>query len=93
MCIRDRQYRSKKEDPVGTKINYTVTDLEAFGRIVESKEDSANNQTAAKNAEAKNVNSNIDRSSIKIIDFDKLKKKESTNNKQRVEKIKVVYFD
>ena len=87
------QYTSKKEDPVGTKINYTVSDLEAFDRIVESKEDSANNQTTAKNAEAKNVNSNIDRSSIKIIDFDELKKRETIHNKQRIEKIKVVYFD
>ena len=87
------QYTNKKEDPVVTKINYTVSDLEAFDRIVESKEDSTNNQTAAKNADAKNLKSNIDRSSIKIIDFDKLKKKETINNKQRIEKIKVVYFD
>ena len=87
------QYTNKKEDLVVTKINYTVSDLEAFDRIVESKEDSTNNQTAAKNADAKNLKSNIDRSSIKIIDFDKLKKKEKINNKQRIEKIKVVYFD
>jgi len=87
------QYTNKKEDPVVTKINYTVSDLEAFDRIVESKEDSTNNQTAAKNADAKNLKSNIDRSSIKIIDFDKLKKRETINNKQRIEKIKVVYFD
>ena len=87
------QYRSKKEDPVVTKINYTVSDLEAFDRIVESKEDSANNKTAAKNADAKNVNSNIERSSIKIIDFDELKERETIHNKQRIEKIKVVYFD
>ena len=87
------QYTNKKEDPVVTKINYTVSDLEAFDRIVESKEDSTNNQTAAKNADAKNLKSNIDRSSIKIIDFDELTKRETTHNKQRVEKIKVVYFD
>ena len=87
------QYTSKTEDPVGTKINYTVTDLEAFDRIVESKEDSANNQTAAKNADAKNVNSNIERNSIKIIDFDELKKRETIHNKQRIEKIKVMSFD
>ena len=87
------KYTNKKEDPVVTKINYTVSDLEAFDRIVESKEDSTNNQTAAKNADAKNLMSNIDRSSIKIIDFDKLKKRETINNKQRIEKIKVVYFD
>jgi len=48
---------------------------------------------AAKNADAKNLKSNIDRSSIKIIDLDKLKKRETINNKQRIEKIKVVYFD
>jgi len=87
------KYTNKKEDPVVTKINYTVSDLEAFGRIVESNEGSTNNQTAAKNADAKNLMSNIDRSSIKIIDFDKLKKRETINNKQRIEKIKVVYFD
>ena len=87
------QYTSKKEDPVGTKINYTVSDLEAFDRIVESKEDSTNNQTATKNADAKNVKSNIDRSSIKIIDFSELTKRKTTHNKQRIEKIKVIYFD
>ena len=67
-------YSNKKEDPVVAKINYTVSDLEAFGRIVESNASNTNNQTAAKNADAKNLMSNIDRSSIKIIDFDKLKK-------------------
>jgi len=87
------QYANKKEDPVVTKINYTVSDLEAFNRIVESKEDSTNNQTATKNTDVKNSKSNIDRSSIKIIDFDELKKRETIHNKQRIEKIKVVYFD
>ena len=87
------KYTNKKEDPVVTKINYTVSDLEAFGRIVESNEGNTNNQTTAKNADAKNLMSNINRSSIKIIDFDKLKKRETINNKQRIEKIKVVYFD
>jgi len=87
------QYANKKEDPVVTKINYTVSDLEAFNRIVESREGSTNNQTATKNTDVKNSKSNIDRSSIKIIDFDKLKKNEKINNKQRIEKIKVVYFD
>ena len=87
------KYTNKKDNSVDTKINYTVSDLEAFNRIVESKEDSANNQTAAKNADAKNVNSNIERSSIKIIDFDELRKRETIHNKQRIEKIKVVHFD
>ena len=87
------QYTSKKEDPVGTKINYTVSDLEEFDRFVESKVNSVNNQTATKNADAKNVKSNIDKSSIKIIDFDELTKRDTTHNKQRTEKIKVVYFD
>jgi len=87
------KYTNKKEDPVVTKINYTVSDLEAFNRIVESKEDSTNNKTATKNTDVKNSKSNIDRSSIKIIDFDELKKRETIHNKQRIEKIKVVYFD
>ncbi len=87
------QHTNKKEDPVVTKINYTVSDLEAFDRIVESKEDSSNNQTVAKNADTKNLKPNIERSSIKIIDFDELKKRETIHNKQRIEKIKVVHFD
>ena len=87
------KYTNKKEDSAVTKFNYTVSDLEAFDRIAESKEDSTNNQTATMNADVKSSKSNIDRSSIKIIDFDKFKKKEKTNNKQRIEKIKVVYFD
>ena len=87
------QYTNKKEDQVITKIYYTVSDLEAFDRIVESKEGRINNQTASKNADAKNLKSNVDRSSIKIIDFDELKKRESIHNKQRIAKIKVVHFD
>ena len=87
------QYTNKKEDSVVTKIKYSVSDLEAFDRIVESKEDSTNNQTVAKNADEKNLKSNIERSSIKIIDFNELKKRETIHNKQRIEKIKVVYFD
>ena len=87
------QYANNKKDPAITKINYTVSDLEAFDRIVELKEGSTNNINAEKNADAKNLKSNIDRSSIKIIDFDELKKRETIHSKQRIEKIKVVYFD
>ena len=87
------KYTNKKDNSVDTKINYTVSDLEAFHRIVETKEDSTNNETTAKNADAKNLKSTIDRRSIKIIDFDELKKKEKIHNKERIEKIKVVYFD
>ena len=47
------KYTNKKDNSVDTKINYTVSDLEAFNRIVESKEDSTNNQTTAKNADAR----------------------------------------
>ena len=87
------KYTNKKENSVDIKNNYTVSDLEAFDRIVESKEDSTNHQTVAKKADARNLKSNIDRSSIKIIDFDELKKQQTTHNKQRTEKIKVVHFD
>ena len=87
------QYINKKEDQAIKKINYTVSDLKAFDRIVESKENSTNNKTVAKNVDAKNLKSNIDRGSIKIIDFDELKKRETIHNKKRVKKIKAVYFD
>ena len=40
------------------------------------------------------INSNIDIKKIKIIDFDKLNKKEKNfKNKVGIEKIKIVYFD
>ena len=87
------KYTNKKDNSVDTKINYTVSDLEAFNCIVESKEDSTNNETAEKKADAKNLKSTNDRRSIKIIDFDELKKKEKIHNKESIEKIKVVYFD
>lgn len=84
---------NKKEDSSDANINYTVSDLGAFDRITESSENSTNNQTAAKNDDAQDLKSKINRSSIKIMDFDKLKKREKIQNKQRIEKIKVVYFD
>ena len=87
------KYTNKKENSVDTKINYSVSDLEAFDRIIESKDGSANNQTVIKNVDVKNSKSTIDKRSIKIIDFDELKKQEPIHNKQRIEKIKVVYFD
>ena len=87
------KYTNKKENSVDTKINYSVSDVEAFNRIIESKDGSANNQTVIKNADVKNSKSTIDKRSIKIIDFDELKKREPIHNKQRIEKIKVVYFD
>ena len=87
------KYTNKKENSVDIKINYSVSDLEAFDRIVESKDGSANNQTVIKNADVKNSKSTIDKRSIKIIDFDELKKREPIHNKQRIDRIKVVYFD
>ena len=87
------KYTNKKENSVDTKINYSVSDVEAFNRIIESKDGSANNQTVTKNVDVKNSKSTIDKRSIKIIDFDELKKRETIHNKQRIEKIKVVYFD
>ena len=87
------KYTNKKENSVDTKINYSVSDLETFDRIVESKDGSANNQTVTKNVDVKDSKSTIDKRSIKIIDFDELKKREPIHNKQRIEKIKVVYFD
>ena len=87
------KYTNNKDKPVVTKINYTDNDLEAFDRIVESKEHSTNSQTITKNTNTKNLKSNIERSSIKIIDFDELKKREAIRNKKRNNKIKVKYFD
>ena len=84
---------NKKENSLDRKINYTVSDLEIFDHIVESKEGNTNNQTITKNADGKNSKSTIDSRSIKIIDFDELKKQETIHNKERIEKIIVKYFD
>ncbi len=86
-------FTNKKENSLDRKINYTVSDLEIFDHIVESKEGNTNNQTITKNADGKNSKSTIDSRSIKIIDFDELKKQETIHNKERIEKIIVKYFD
>ena len=44
---------------LSSKVIIAVSDLEDFDLIVESKEGSTNNKTLAKNAEEKNLNSNI----------------------------------
>jgi len=80
----------KTED---SKINYTFGDLEAFDRIVESNEGNTNDQLVKRNDKENNLKSNIDKKSIKIINFDRLEKQKKIDMKQRDKKIKVMYFD
>lgn len=87
------KYSSKQEDSTPVIINYTDSDLKAFERIVKLNEVSTNKQITVKNDDVNNLESKIDISSIKIIDFDKLKKRETLSSKKRIKKIKVVYFN
>ena len=76
-----------------SKIQYTFSDLEAFDRIIESNEGNTHERSVKRNDKEKNLKSNIDKKSIKIINFDRLKKQKKINKKQGNKKIKVKYFD
>ena len=80
----------KTED---SKINYTFSDLDAFDRIVKSNEGNTNDKSVKGNDKENNLKSNIDKKSIKIINFDRLEKQKKRDKKQRDKKIKVMYFD
>ena len=80
----------KTED---SKINYTFSDLDAFDRIVKLNEGNTNDKSVKGNDKENNLKSNIDKKSIKIINFDRLKKRKKIDKKQRDKKIKVKYFD
>ena len=70
-----------------TITNYTDKDKRAFDQIIKSKGNT-------KNYKKYNINLKVDKKKIKIIDFDKLNKKEKNfKNKIGIEKIKIVYFD
>ena len=76
-----------------SKTNYTFGDLEAFDRIVESSEGNKKDRSVKRSDQENNLKLNIDKKSIKIINFDRLKKQKQIDNKQRDKKIKVMYFD
>ena len=86
-------YTNKKEDSVFLTINYTDNDLEAFERIIKNNKNKTTSQPIKKNVEQNDLKLKNDQSSIKIMDFNKLKRRERINSSQRVKKIKVVYFD
>ena len=78
---------NKKNEVIKNKANYTANDMNEFHQIIKYK----NN---IKNDHKNKINSNIDKKKIKIIDSDKLNKKEKyLRNKIGIEKIKIVYFD
>ena len=86
-------YTNKKEDSVFLTINYTDNDLEAFDRIIKNNKSKTTSQPIKKNVEENNLKLKNDQNSIKIMDFNKVKRRERINSSQRVKKIKVVYFD
>ena len=86
-------YANKKEDSVLLTINYTDNDLEAFDRIIKNNKNKTTSQPIKKNVEQNDLKLKNDQISIKIMDFNKVKRREKINSSQRVKKIKVVYFD
>ena len=76
----------KTKDSKETITKYTDNDKNAFDQIIKT------NNTI--NYKEKKSNDQVDKGKIKIIDFDKLKKKErNLKNKIGIDKIKIVYFD
>ena len=86
-------YANKKEDSVLLTINYTDNDLDVFDRIIKNNKSKTTSQPIKKNVEENNLKLKNDQNSIKIMDFNKVKRREKINSNQRVKKIKVMYFD
>ena len=86
-------YANKKEDSVFLTVNYTDNDLEAFDRIIKNNKNKITSQPIKKNVDENSLKLKNEQSSIKIMDFNKVKRREKINSNQRVKKIKVVYFD
>ena len=87
------EYNIKKKNFENTKISYTKSDIRAFNRILGSKENFNNSPIQKRNDDVKNLQSQIDISSIKVVDFDKLKQLQTQKNKEGLKKIKVIHFD
>ena len=58
-----------------------------------NNKDKTTSQPIKKNVEQNDLKLKNDQISIKIMDFNKVKRREKINSSQRVKKIKVVYFD
>ena len=85
--LNENETINKTSEVIKTKTNYTANDVDAFDQIIKSK------IYTKKNSNDKIV-LKVDNKKIKIIDFNKLKKKEKIlKNKVGIEKIKIVYFD
>ena len=85
--FNDNKPSNNKTEPKKNITKYTNKDKSSFDKIIKSKGD-AKNESENKN------NVKIDNKKIKIIDFNKLNKREKNfKNKAGIEKIKVVYFD
>jgi len=82
--------KEKKEESTIEENHYKSADLLAFSQIIDSNQE---NKKINLNDHNKNPETKIDKTSIKIIDFDKFQKKKKIINNQIREKIKVVYFD
>ena len=83
----DNKIVNKKTETIKNKANYTTNDINEFHQIIKY-------ESNIKNGRKNKINSNSDVKKIKIIDFDKLHKKEKGfRNKIGIEKIKIVYFD
>ena len=85
--FNDNKKVNKKTETIKSKANYTVNDINEFHQIIKY-------ESNIKNDRKNKISSNTDVKKIKIIDFDKLHKKEKNfRNKIGIEKIKIVYFD
>jgi len=70
-----------------TNAKYTANDENAFDQIIKSNSNK-------KNYKEQHINIKVDKTKIKIIDFNKVNEREKNlKNKVGIEKIKIVYFD
>ena len=85
--FNDGEPLNNKTEPEKTIAKYTDKDMSTFNKIIKFKDNK-------KNGSENKSNTKIDNKKIKIIDFNKLKKREKIiKNKVGIEKIKIIYFD
>lgn len=81
-------YKKENEKVIFDSVNYSEKDLSAFNRILNNKKSNINNKK-----EQKELSSKFNKSSIKIIDYDKIENRANNFNIGRNKKIKIKYYD
>ena len=81
-------YKKENKKVISDLVNYSAKDISAFNRILNNKKSSKNNIK-----KQKDLSSNFNKSSMKIIDYDKTENRTSNFDIGSNNNIKIKYFD